>query len=175
MKKLEGIWSIELYGAFGWETDGVLVMENGRVFGGGTNHYSKGVYSDSDGKLMMTVHLDYFGKPRTLFGERERQFTVEFTGEREQETITGTMSRPDKPRFPLEFQLIKRAELPSHCYRVEPSKEDERSETHGTGTMKPPVGTPLPRAAPPSPPLAGADPGSWSDNESLRMTAPITK
>ena len=33
---IEGIWTGEVYGPFGWDNRGVFVLENGRIVGGHT-------------------------------------------------------------------------------------------------------------------------------------------
>ena len=108
---IDGIWTMEFYGAFGWESAGVLILEKSRVLGGGNNHYSRGTYTQSDCTVAITVEVDYFGTPRTMFGERESEFTVEFQGTWKDERITGTVRRPDKTIIPLQFRLTWQAEL----------------------------------------------------------------
>ena len=108
---LDGIWTLEFYGAFGWESAGVLMLEQGRALGGGNNHYARGTYALENDTVLITVEVDYFGTPRTMFGERETIFTVAFHGTRHEARITGSVSRPDKSILPLQFRLSKKADL----------------------------------------------------------------
>ncbi len=111
-KSVDGIWAVELYSAFGWESIGVLILEDGRVLGGGRNHMSVGEYTLDGRKLEIRVDQDYFGEPRTLFGEKRRQFSVGFVGKVKKSEITGTVSQPGKKVIPLQFRMTKRLELP---------------------------------------------------------------
>jgi hypothetical protein len=52
---IEGIWTLEFYGAFGWESAGVLILEKGRALGGGNNHYSRGTYALENDTVLITV------------------------------------------------------------------------------------------------------------------------
>ena len=110
---IDGIWAMEFYGAFGWESAGVLIFEQGRVLGGGNNHYVRGAYTVADETVEIAIEVDYFGTPRIMFGERETEFTVEFQGARASEgkTISGTVRRPDKTVIPLQFRLTRQADL----------------------------------------------------------------
>lgn len=107
----KGIWAVELYGAFGWEYTGVLILENGRALGGGRHHSTAGEYTLKGRKMAITVTFDYFGEPRTLFGEKHKQFAALFEGKVKKGEITGTVSRPGKNLIPLQFRLTKRVEL----------------------------------------------------------------
>ena len=51
---LDGIWTLEFYGAFGWESAGVLILEKGRALGGGNNHYSRGTYALENDTVLIT-------------------------------------------------------------------------------------------------------------------------
>ena len=44
---IEGIWTGEVYGPFGWENRGIFVFENGRIIGGDNRQYSTGSYGVS--------------------------------------------------------------------------------------------------------------------------------
>ncbi len=108
---VEGIWAIEVHGAYDWESRGVLVLENGRATGGGDRHYSAGRYSQSDGKLELELGAHYYGEPRPMFGERRAKFAVEIEGEIDGDHIAGVMSRPDRPQFTMRVRLMRMAHL----------------------------------------------------------------
>lgn len=109
MKTIDGIWTLEYYGIVGWEYTGILVLESGRCLGGGNNHYCMGTYSESGRKVRIDVDLNYFGSVRTLFGAKDRKFSATFQGKRRGESISGTVSRPDKKVIPLQFRLKRRS------------------------------------------------------------------
>jgi hypothetical protein len=110
---IEGIWTSEVYGPFGWENRGVFLLENGRIVGGDNRQYSVGTYSESGDALRAELHVNYYGPPRTVFGESTEEFTTEIVGTRKETEITGTIARADKPQFDLQIRLTKRLELPT--------------------------------------------------------------
>lgn len=109
---IEGIWTLAFYGIFGWESAGIVVLENGRALGGGNNHYSWGRYEANGDGVKLSLMVDYFGTPRTFFGEKVKEFPMEFEGTVEENTISGSAFRPDKSAIPLQFQLTRRADVP---------------------------------------------------------------
>ena len=109
---IEGIWTGEVYGPFGWENRGVFLLENGRIVGGDNRQYSIGTYSEQGNEMTAELHVNYYGPPRTQFGDTAEQFTTIIAGSRNGDEITGTISRADKPQFDLQIRLTKRLELP---------------------------------------------------------------
>jgi len=109
---LEGIWTSEVYGPFGWENRGVFMLENGRVLGGDNRQYTMGTYklSGDDIEAELTVH--YYGPPRTVFGEAKEQFTTNLVGKLKDGIINGNISQHDKPNYDLQMRLTKRMDLP---------------------------------------------------------------
>ena len=67
---IEGIWTGEIYGPFGWENRGVFVFDNGRIIGGDNRAYTTGKYSVSDTMVKAEMLVHYYGPPRTVFGEK---------------------------------------------------------------------------------------------------------
>ena len=109
---IEGIWTLEFYGSFGWENRGVFLLENGRIVGGDNRQYSIGSYSQSGNEVKAELHVHYYGPPRTVFGENEEEFTTEIVGTLKEGEIDGTVSRPDKPQFDLQIRLTRRMDMP---------------------------------------------------------------
>ena len=107
----DGIWSIQIGSDLGWQTLGVLVLDNGRVLGGGDRGYSRGTYEATEGKLSMSLHVDFYRTPRPLFGVRDKAFDLHVEGERMQDTVTGEAERPDMPGLSLPIRLTWRAPL----------------------------------------------------------------
>lgn len=110
---IEGIWTGEVYSAFGWENRGVWLLENGRIVGGDNRQYSIGSYSVSGDEVKAEVTTHYYGPPRTVFGEATERYTTEINGTRKGDEIIGMVHRPDRPQFDLQIRLTKRLELPS--------------------------------------------------------------
>ena len=65
---VEGIWTSEVYGPFGWENRGVFLLEKGRVIGGDNRQYTMGAYDFSDGHVEAELRVHYYGPPRTFYG-----------------------------------------------------------------------------------------------------------
>lgn len=108
----EGIWTTEVYGAFGWENRGVFTLENGRVIGGDNRQYTMGTYKLSGDDIEAELTVYYYGPPRTAFGEASEQFTTKLVGKFEDGVIDGKINRPDKPKYDIRMRLTKRMDLP---------------------------------------------------------------
>lgn len=115
---LNGMWTVEIYGIYGWESTGVLSLEDGRAIGGGNNHYSMGIYTVLKDGVEMDLDIDYFGSPRTMFGEARREITLRFEGEQEGDVIDGTLRRSDKPKMVLTARLTRKTALPTRRRRA---------------------------------------------------------
>ncbi len=109
---IEGIWTGEVYGPFGWENRGVFLFERGRMLGGDNRQYSVGTYHVADNTMSAEIRTHYYGPPRASFGETKEQFTTRIDGSLDGDVISGTISRPDRPEFEVEIRLTKRMELP---------------------------------------------------------------
>ena len=112
--KVDGIWRMEIFGMYGWESIGILVLSEGHVAGGGNHHYAIGSYTEANHQLSITLSLNYKDVPRTLFGEARHEFTVIFesTYSAEDNRFRGSMHRPDKPQMSVACRLKRRADLP---------------------------------------------------------------
>ncbi len=110
---IEGIWTGEVYGPFGWENRGVFLLEGGRIVGGDNRQYSIGTYSLSSTDVRAELKVHYYGPPRTIFGENKEEFTTLIVGIWKDGEVHGTISRPDRPQFDLEIRLTKRLDLPA--------------------------------------------------------------
>jgi len=110
---IEGIWTTELYGPFGWENHGVYLLENGRMVGGDNRQYSMGTYSVSGDQITAELKVYYYGPPRTMFGEECEEYTIKLDGKLEDDTIGGTIHRLDKPQLDLQYRWTRRMDLPA--------------------------------------------------------------
>ena len=109
---IDGIWTGEVYGPFGWENRGIFLLEKGRIVGGDNRQYSLGSYSVSGDKVKAELKVQYYGPPRTMFGEATEEFTTVIAGTLKEHEITGTIQRPDKPQFDLQIRMTRRLALP---------------------------------------------------------------
>jgi hypothetical protein len=120
---IDGVWTAEVYGPFGWESIGILVFEKGRIVGGGNRHFSSGGYRFSENEVVAEIDVHYFGPPRTMFGETAESFSSVLTGKLTEETIEGTIKRPDRPHYELLVRLTRRMDLPPTRAAVQDSGE----------------------------------------------------
>ena len=109
---IEGIWTGEVYGPFGWDNRGIFVLENGRIVGGDNRQYSTGSYTLSGDNVIAELTVHYYGPPRTVFGEAREEYTIELAGRLEKNLINGSIRRVDKPQYDLQLRLTKRLDLP---------------------------------------------------------------
>lgn len=108
----DGIWTSELLGLFGWETTGIVVIDDGRVIDGGNHHYSTGCYRVTENEITISLTVEYHGTPRTIFGSADKHLSVEINGKLRGETIVGSAHRLDKPDQKITIKLTRRADLP---------------------------------------------------------------
>ncbi len=109
---IEGIWTGEVYGPFGWENRGVFFLENGRVMGGDNRQYTTGSYTLDGTSFNAELHVHYFGPPRTVYGSTQEQFETHISGELSDGLIEGTVGQKDRPQFDLQFRFTRRMDLP---------------------------------------------------------------
>ena len=109
---IEGIWTGEIYGAFGWESRGVFVLERGRMMGGDNRAYATGTYSLSADSFTADLQIHHYGPPRTVFGEQAEEFAVQLKGSLKDGVVEGIYRRPDKAQFELMYRLTRRMDLP---------------------------------------------------------------
>lgn len=109
---VEGVWTTEVYGPFGWDNRGILVFEKGRILGGDNRQYTAGQYSVSNDDFRADLKVHYYGPPRTVYGQSSEQFETRLVGKILDGTIEGKVGRPDHPQFDLQVRLTKRMDLP---------------------------------------------------------------
>ena len=111
---VEGVWTAEAYGAFGWENRGVFVLQEGRTIGGDNRMFCSGTYSVSGNDFQADWMVHYFGPPRTVFGEAKEKIALKVTGTLEDGVIDASLQRPDRPGFELRYRLTRRMDVPTH-------------------------------------------------------------
>ncbi len=109
---VDGMWTAEAYGAFGWENRGIFFLENGRTLGGDNRMCCSGTYELSGNNFEADWVVRYFGPPRTVFGEAKETITLKVTGTLDDDVITAVLRRPDRPGFELEYRLTRRGDVP---------------------------------------------------------------
>ena len=109
---LDGVWTAEAHGAFGWEDRGIFFFQDGRTLGGDNRMYCSGTYELSGSNFEADWVVRYFGPPRTVFGEAVETITLKVTGTLENDAIVAVLRRPDRPGFDLEYRLTRRGDFP---------------------------------------------------------------
>ena len=109
---MNGIWTGEILGPYGWEASGVYVLEDGRIIGGSSRHYSTGTYSLDAEAYSATVDVHYYGPPRTIFGEQQEAFEIRVRGKVVDGVMDGEIIRADKPQTPVEYRMTRRIDIP---------------------------------------------------------------
>ena len=109
---IEGIWTGEILDPYGWESSGVYVLESGRIIGGSSRHYSAGTYSVSGDTYLARVEVNYYGPPRTIFGESKERFEIEVSGTIGEGMINAQIVRLDKPDSAVSYRMTRRMDVP---------------------------------------------------------------
>ena len=110
---VDGIWYIDIFGLYGWESIGILVLNDGFVIGGGDNHYIVGNYTGENDKISISMTMNYKDVMRTLFGETRKEFEVVFEGTHfKKNRYRGLMSRPQKSEMAIGCRIKRGADLP---------------------------------------------------------------
>jgi len=112
---INGVWSSDIGGAYGWEAIGTVFMEDGRLLGGGRNHYSVGSYKEkSDGGISFHIDINQFGKKRALFGRKSENLSIVIKARQDgdRKLILGEATMPGHSEYGIAIRFKKRGELP---------------------------------------------------------------
>ncbi|MCP4318482.1 MAG: hypothetical protein GY789_21305 [Hyphomicrobiales bacterium] len=110
---VDGIWTGEILGPYGWENSGVYILEGGRIIGGSSRHYSTGTYTVEDGRYKADVAVHYYGPPRAIFGEKSEKFSIRVKGKVVDDVIEAEIARSDKPKSLVEYRMTRRMDIPA--------------------------------------------------------------
>ena len=109
---VEGIWTAEASGPFGWENRGVFFLQDGKAMGGDNRMFCSGVYRLDGKKFEADWEVIYFGPPRTVFGEAKQEISLKVVGTVDNDVIDAVLTRADRPNYDLTYKLTKRLDLP---------------------------------------------------------------
>jgi len=112
---INGVWSSEIGGAYGWEAIGTAFLEDGRLRGGGGNHYSAGTYKEqADGSVVFHIDINQFGKKRTLFGRKSDNLPIVLKMRLNDDgtQMQGEATMPGHSEYAIAVRYRKRGELP---------------------------------------------------------------
>lgn len=109
---LNGIWSSELGGAYGWEPIGTLFIRDGHLTGGGRNHYTIGTAKTKGDSFVFHIEINQYGKKRALFGQKSEQVCVVVKGKRDGDRMIGEATLPGHDEYGICVRFKRRADLP---------------------------------------------------------------
>ncbi len=109
---IEGIWTGEIYGPYGWENYGVYIIEHGLMLGGNDRYYSAGRYSLNAKHIEADMSGRFHGRPRTIFGQNRVEFDFMLSGEVEEGVIEGDIRSRSKPWAGVKCRFTKRKKIP---------------------------------------------------------------
>jgi len=110
---MDGVWTGEVEGAFGWVKSGIFFLQNGQTMGGDDRMYCSGRHSVSGDSFEADWSVQFFGKPLTVFGEAKEKINVRLAGTVDKEVIDAVMQNPIRPKYELRFRLTRRLDLPT--------------------------------------------------------------
>lgn len=110
---IDGLWTVEFEGVPNFLGGGVVFLFKNHLYGGDSQYFYVGLYDVKDGNVSAMVQVSSFvPAPETVFGTKERQFSIQLTGTLRDKQISGIAIRPDNPALRIRATLTKRSELP---------------------------------------------------------------
>ncbi len=109
---LDGIWSSDIGGAYGWEPIGTAFLKDGHLQGGGRNHYSIGTYKEQDdGTIIFNIEINQFGEQRTLFGRKTAKLSIVVTARLDGDKMLGEAMMAGYSEYGIAVRFKRRGEL----------------------------------------------------------------
>jgi len=110
MNDAEGLWTIEGETMMGSSGAGIIVLNDGRMLGGGAKFFWVGGYSIDNRKFIADARCFHFHGPATsAFGDSAPDFRLKMRGTCSGDRIDGDVERSDLAGRKLRFQMIRRA------------------------------------------------------------------
>jgi len=108
---VNGIWQIEMLGAYGWENVSTAFMEDGNYKSASEGNYSVGSYEILENKIKVSSHHVSYGQARTLFGAKNKEIDLNIEGVIDADRISG-QATDDQGKFFITFRATRLADLP---------------------------------------------------------------
>jgi T3SS negative regulator,GrlR len=97
-KMVDGFWTVEFDGVPGFLGGAIAVLTKNHVVGGDSQYFYIGLYDVKDALLSALIQVTAFVPgATTIFGSKDRTFSIQITGQVSEQVITGTAMRPDQP------------------------------------------------------------------------------
>ena len=111
---LDGIWVFEVAGVYGWEGISTAFLEKGRFLSGSAFSFSQGTYVSNGNKVKFKLQVTQQGKKRTIFGEKQKRFSIVMKATNDGDKIEGKISLKGAKSTAAQhsFRLLRKADLP---------------------------------------------------------------
>lgn len=112
-QKIEGLWSAKFGIPDQYINGGVIVLENGKLYGGDSQYIYTGIFEliyEKDVVANILVE-HYHGEAYTAFNTTESQFSVSLIGKFEENIIKGTLYKNSPPQKQIQVLLERKREL----------------------------------------------------------------
>lgn len=109
---VEGVWKVEILGAYGWEAAATAFLRKGRYLAASANHYSLGSYEEDGKTLKAEVRITQFGQIRTVFGSKKKHVDTLIEGKIDKaDRIVGTARSSRGEGFDVRMRLSRLGRL----------------------------------------------------------------
>lgn len=110
--RVEGVWKVEMLGAYGWEAVATAFLRKGRYHAASADHYSIGSYKEDGKAFEAEVRITQFGQIRTVFGSKKKHVDTHIEGEIQKADKIVGMARPSGgEKFDVRLRLTRLGRL----------------------------------------------------------------
>ena len=109
---VEGVWKVEVMGAYGWENVATAFLKDGRYPAASADHFSTGSYEVVDETYTADLTVTQYGKVRTVFGKKSRLMKTRVEAKiKKEHKIVGRTRSADSNKFDVKMRLTRLADL----------------------------------------------------------------
>ncbi|MGB5202084.1 MAG: hypothetical protein WBN68_03655 [Sedimenticolaceae bacterium] len=109
---VEGVWKVEMLGAYGWENVATAFMKGGRYLAASADHFSTGSYEVVDEAFTADLKVEQYGKVRTIFGKKKKSVHIRIEAKiKMEDKIVGRARASDSGEFDVKTRLIRLGDL----------------------------------------------------------------
>lgn len=112
MKNINGVYQVEMLGAFGWERFATCFLQDGQFRGASVDHYTLGTYDVDGENFTMSAHLSQSGDQRAMFGLKgAKDLQIDFEGSIKGNRIAGKVTPKEKSKFGVQFRFTRLSDI----------------------------------------------------------------
>ena len=109
---VEGVWKLEMMGAYGWENVSTAFLKDGRYLAASADHFSIGSYKVADEAFTADLKVKQHGKVRTVFGQKKKRMSIRMEAKiKKEDKIVGKAYASDSKKFDVKMRLIRLGNL----------------------------------------------------------------